>query len=154
MVLVAFTAHAHQFSAGKLTIGHPWTRETPVGADMAVGYMTIANAGAADDVLKGATVDGVGEVMMHQSKVNKGVMSMQPVTGGIPIPAGGKAVLAPGGYHLMFTNLKRPFTEGESISATLVFEKAGRVPVSFKVEKAGAAMPVHEMPGMPMPMNH
>lgn len=146
MVLAAFAAHAHHFTAGNLEIGHPWTRAT--AGNVGVGYLTVTNKGTASDVLKGATVEGAGSVMIHQSVINDGMASMQPVGGGVVVSGGETVKLAPGGYHLMLMGLKAPLKEGAMVSGTLIFEKAGVVPVGFKVEKAGAVMPAHEMHGM------
>jgi copper(I)-binding protein len=39
----------------------------------------------------------------------------------------------------MFNDLKAPFKVGEPVTGTLVFERAGRVPVNFIVEPIGGA---------------
>lgn len=146
---VAVAAQAHEFTAGKLEIGHPWTRATT--AEVGVGYLTVKNSGKDADTLKGASFAGAESVMIHQSVVKDGMASMQMVHAGVVIPAGGEVKFAPGGYHLMLMGLKAPLKEGDMISGTLVFDKAGVVPVGFKVEKAGATVPAHEMmPGMKM----
>ena len=67
-----------------------------------------------------------------------GVMKMRPVSKGLEIKPGDAVVLKPGGYHLMFVGLKKPFEEGQHVKATLKFEKAGSVPVNFLVEGLGA----------------
>lgn len=41
--------------------------------------------------------------------------------------------LKPGGYHVMFMNVKQPFKEGETVKAALTFEKAGTVEIEFVV---------------------
>ena len=59
----------------------------------------------------------------------------------------------------MFTGLKRGLRKGETVDGTLVFERAGTVPVRFEVEGIGAKGPAggdaaghagHSMPGMDM----
>ena len=47
---------------------------------------------------------------------------------------GGETVLAPGGYHVMITGLPSGPAEGDRIDATLTFETAGDVDVTFNVE--------------------
>jgi copper(I)-binding protein len=59
-------------------------------------------------------------------------MAMHAIEG-IDVPAGGEAVLKPGGYHIMLINLAREPREGESISVTLVFAQAGELEVLFQV---------------------
>jgi copper(I)-binding protein len=43
----------------------------------------------------------------------------------------------------MLFGLKQPLKEGEHFSATLLFEKAGRVPVTFTVRGLGAGAHAH-----------
>ena len=67
-----------------------------------------------------------------------GMMRMRELTDGLPVPARGKVVLAPGGYHLMFIKPKRALVEGERFTATLRFRDAGKVSVTFTVRGMGA----------------
>ena len=68
----------------------------------------------------------------------------QVLPNGLNIPAHSTVRLAPGGYHIMFTRLKKPLEKGETISATMTFEKAGPIVVQFPVEGIGA-MGDHKM---------
>ena len=43
--LTAGAAAAQEFKVGSLEIDHPWSRATPKGAKVAVGYLTIKNTG-------------------------------------------------------------------------------------------------------------
>jgi periplasmic copper chaperone A len=47
--------------------------------------------------------------------------------------------LKPGGAHLMFVDIQRPFKDGEKVPATLKFEKAGEVKIDFHVGRIGAS---------------
>lgn len=132
-------AHAYDFAAGALAIGHPYVRATPPNAPVAGGYMTIDNAGDAADRLIGATADFAGRVEIHEMSMMDDVMVMRPLDDGLEIPAGGQVELKPGGYHLMFMDLKETLAEGELRPVTLSFEKAGDVSVTFAVETIGAA---------------
>jgi copper(I)-binding protein len=67
---------------------------------------------------------------------------MKPVDA-VVIAPNGRLELKPGGYHLMLSGLKRPLREGERFAAALVFEKAGRVAVTFTVRGMGAEMHHH-----------
>ncbi|MBZ9872733.1 copper chaperone PCu(A)C [Mesorhizobium sp. BR1-1-9] len=134
---------AHEFKAGDLEIGHPWSRATPAGAKVAGGYFTITNKGNAPDRLLSISSDVSEKAELHEMGVKDGVMTMRPVVGGLEIPAGGKVALAPGGYHLMFVGLKRQPKQGEEFAATLTFEKAGAVNVEFAVEGMGGGMDDH-----------
>ena len=73
--------------------------------------------------------------------VNNGVMTMRPLDNGLTIAAGQTVKLAPGGYHLMMSDLKSPLKAGEKVPVTLNFEKAGSVTVTLEVERVGAQGP-------------
>ena len=129
---------AHEFKAGDLEIGHPWSRATPQGAKVAVGYLTLKNNGAEPDRLVAATGEIAVKTEIHEMVVDgNGVMTMRPVEGGLAIPAGGSVELKPGGLHIMFIDLKQGAKEGEKFKGTLTFEKAGSVDVEFAVEAMG-----------------
>lgn len=129
---------AHEFKAGDLEIGHPWSRATPEGAKVAAGYFKISNSGAEADRLVAVTGEIAGRTEIHEMAVDAdGVMTMRPLAGGVEIPAGGAVTLEPGGIHVMFMDLKQGPKEGERFKGTLTFEKAGSVDVEFAVEAMG-----------------
>jgi hypothetical protein len=143
-ILLAATlppATAQEFKAGDLTIDRPWSRATPPGAKVAGGYMTIMNKGTAPDRLVGASTSAAGRVEIHEMSMKDNVMTMRPVSGGLAIEPGKSVALAPGGYHLMMMDLKAPLKKGDKLSATLEFEKAGKVEVTFDVQAVGAQSP-------------
>ena len=134
-------AIAHEFKVGDLEIEHPWSRATPPGAKVAGGYFTVINKGSAPDRLLSISSDISDKAELHEMGVKDGVMTMRPVAGGLEIPAGGKVILGPGSYHVMFMDLKQPPREGEMFAATLTFEKAGTVTVKFAVQAIGSPPP-------------
>jgi periplasmic copper chaperone A len=136
-------AHAHEYKAGALTIVHPWVRATPKGAQVAGGFVTITNTGSAPDRLVGGAVTGAGRSEVHATSNEGGIARMRPVEGGLEIKPGETVKLAPGGYHLMFMDLKGSFVDGELIEGTLRFEKVGDLPVEFEVQSVGAQAPAH-----------
>lgn len=139
-VLVALSsgAFAHEYKAGDLTIGHPWSRATLPGAKVAAGYLTVTNGGSAPDRLVAATGAIAGKTEIHEMSVDAaGVMTMRPLTAGVDIPAGATVELKPGGMHIMFMDLTGAVKAGEMFKGTLTFEKAGTVDIEFKVEDKG-----------------
>ena len=66
-------------------------------------------------------------------------MRMREIEKGIEIAPGATVELKPGGYHVMFLDLKAPFENGAKVPATLVFEKAGTIAVDFRIEAMGAS---------------
>ena len=132
--------HAHPAPAadGLLALSPAWSRATPPGAKVGGGYITIENKGTAPDRLISATADVAGIVEIHEMAVIDGVMRMRALDKGLEIGPGGKVELKPGGFHIMFINLKRQLKEGETVKGELVFEKAGRKPVEYRVMPIGA----------------
>jgi copper(I)-binding protein len=162
IVLAAFLslatppALAQQFKAGDITIDKPWSRATPKGAAVAVGYFVVHNHGAAPDKLTGGSADFADSVSVHEMSMDNGIMRMRELPGGLDIPANGEVKLAPNGYHVMFTGLKRQLKKGETVKVDLTFEHAGTVPVAFQVGgvgdsgPAGGVKPDDPMKGMKM----
>ncbi len=128
---------AHEFKAGDLQIGHPWTRATPTGASTAAGYLKVTNSGKEADRLVGGSAEGIGKVEVHEMTMDNNVMKMRQLKDGMEIKPGETVELKPGAAHLMMIGVKAPFKEGTMVRGTLTFEKAGSVPVEFKVEAMG-----------------
>jgi copper(I)-binding protein len=120
-----------------ITIENAYTRATAPGQQVAGGFLKIQNKGNAPDQLISASSSAAGEVQLHEMAMEGNVMKMRQVKD-IAIPANGAVELKPGGYHLMFLNLKGPFVAGETIPVKLKFAKAGDVEVKFPVNAAGA----------------
>jgi len=129
--------------AGDLKLETPWTRATPPNAMVGGGYLTITNTGSEPDRLIAAASPIAAKVEIHDMKVENGIMTMRPVSGGLVIPAGETVTLAPGGLHVMFVKLTGPMKQGERVAATLTFEKAGAVEIMFPVAAIGASKPDH-----------
>ena len=143
--LVGFSALANDYTAGPLKLEQPWTRATPGGAKIAGGYLKITNNGTAADRLVSATSVGADHVEIHEMSMTDGVMKMRPLTDGLAIKPGETVELKPGGFHMMFMGIKQPLKQGDTLKATLKFEKAGTVDVSFGVNAIGATgEPAHK----------
>jgi len=122
-------------------ISEGWATVTPGGAKVAAGYLKISNPGTAPDTLVSVSSQRAAKVDVHEMKMDGAMMSMAPVTGGLVVPAGGTVAFAPGGLHLMFTDITAPFMEAEIIPVTLTFEKAGVVPATLTVRAPEPAAP-------------
>lgn len=131
------SAWAHDYTAGDIKVDHPWVRATAPGQPHGAGYMTIQNQGDAADRLVSVSSDAAARVELHTIETENGVAKMRQMPDGIPVAAKGEVKLAPGGYHVMFLNLTQPFKQDEEIPATLTFEKAGEVAVTFQVMPIG-----------------
>ena len=70
-----------------------------------------------------------------------GVMTMREIEGGLPIASSATVKLAPGGFHLMLVDIKKPLKQGDTVTVTLNFEKAGKKAVKLSVLGVGAKGP-------------
>jgi copper(I)-binding protein len=129
LCVAASSVTAHEIKFGGLVVVHPWARQASTGETN--GYMKIANHGTEDDRLTRVTADIGGKVILCD--VKQGVMIELPE--GIPIPAGKTVELNSKSFHIMFEDVKSPPTGGTEFSGTLIFEKAGTLPVDFEVEE-------------------
>jgi copper(I)-binding protein len=132
------TAGVATFKLGDLTVTSPWTRATPGGAKIAGGYLKITNNGTSVDRFVSGKSDATDHVEIHEMSMTDGVMKMRPLPNGLEIKPGETVELKPGGYHLMFMDLKRPLKQGDTFKATLQFEKAGSLDVNFDINALGA----------------
>lgn len=139
LLALAMPAIAHDYKIGSLKIDHPWTRATPGGAKVGGGFMKITNTGTETDRLVGGSAEIAKAFEVHEMKMEGNVMKMRALEKGLEIKPGETVELKPGGYHVMFIDIRSPFKEGEQIKGQLVFEKAGKVDVDFKIEGRGAS---------------
>ena len=122
----------------------------PPGANGAA-YMTLTNDGDNDVQLVGASSDVAEAAELHETTTEGGAMSMQQVEG-VDIPAGGEAVLEPGGYHVMLIEVNTELVEGDTVELTLTFDGAGDQTVSAEVVPTGD-MPMMDMGSEGMEMS-
>jgi periplasmic copper chaperone A len=134
-------AAAETYAAGSIEVANPWARATPKGASIGGAYMTITNKGPEADRLTSISSPVAGKLEVHQMSMDKGVMSMRPVAGGLEIKPGQTVVLNPESFHLMLIGLKQPLVQGERVKATLDFAKAGKLDLEYVVESMGAQGP-------------
>jgi periplasmic copper chaperone A len=141
LTAVAPAAAAGDYDVGSIHISQPWSRATAKGATAGAGYMTITNKGTAPDKVSCVADDASAQCEIHSMTMEGGVMKMRPVEGGLEIKPGESIMLKPGGYHVMFRELKHPLEQGAAVKATLKFEHAGTVEVDYPVLAIGAAAP-------------
>ncbi|QFU07970.1 hypothetical protein PARPLA_02490 [Rhodobacteraceae bacterium THAF1] len=139
--LCATALSAHDYSVGKITINHPYIAESAGMARTAAGYMTVTNAGDTPDRLIAARAEGVPTTMIHETVMEGDIAKMMHLEA-VEIGAGESIIFQPAGRHVMFMGLDgTPLKDGDTLNATLVFETAGDVDVTFNVEpRDGTAM--------------
>ena len=120
----------------QVEIENAWSRATAPGASVAAGYLIVRNKGASPDRLVGARSPAAAKVETHVTVREGDIMRMREVKG-YDLPPGAAFELKPGGAHLMFVDVRRPFKEGDRIPVTLRFERAGEKTVEFRVGRLG-----------------
>ena len=143
----AAAAHAQDFTAGNLLIGHPCARASV--ASNGVVYLTITNNGQKADRLTAVSTPMAKTAELHTThEMENGVMDMASLAD-VEIKQGAPAVFRPGGNHVMLIGLAHPLKQGERFPMTLTFEQAGQVTVDVLVEAAGAMAPISPTAGAP-----
>jgi copper(I)-binding protein len=156
--LVALSASAFALGASaqaqqnraSITVETPWARATPPGAPTGAVYLIVHNGGSSDDRLIAVSTPAAKKADLHTHIMDGDIMKMRAVPN-IRIPAGKDVRLAPGGYHVMLTDLNHPLKRGDTLRLTLTFEKAGKIAVTAPILAAGALGPTgaggHPMSG-------
>lgn len=97
-------------------------------------YFRILNHADQDDRLVSASSPDAGHVMLMNNTMDaNGVMKMGDLPDGIALPGGGSHVLEPGADHVMLMAPTRAIQDGETVTVTLIFERAGPVTVTIPV---------------------
>jgi copper(I)-binding protein len=142
LALISVQVLAHTHEKGDIQVRHPWSRATPPGAKVAVGYMEIRNVGTQPDRLLSATTPVAQRVEMHVTQRDGEVMKMREVKT-FEIPARERYTLRPGGAHLMLVDLVQPLKMGERFTIRLRFERAGELEIEVEVQEIGSRHPRH-----------
>ena len=132
LVVVTTSAMAHDYTAGSIHVTHPWSLALPDVARNGAAYMNISNRGETVDRLIDVSSPIAERVSLHGHTMKDGIVRMRPVET-IDVEPSTSSVLAPGGLHIMLTDLKEPLTVNKSFLLTLTFEKAGKIDVEIVV---------------------
>lgn len=134
LLLVACTGAA---DGGAITVSDARV-PVPAGANGAA-YLTLANDGEVADRLTAAATDAAEAVEIHETSLDDGSMAMRQVDS-VEVPAGGTAVLEPGGLHLMLVGVTTDLEDGDTVTLTLTFARAGEQTVDAEVVPPGGGM--------------
>jgi periplasmic copper chaperone A len=138
ILLASAAAFAEDFSAGGLRIEQPWARATAGNLKTGAAYLRIRNEGSEPDRLLRVETPVAERAVLHRTEMTNGVARMFHMQS-VEVAPGATASLSPeNGNHVMLEGLKQPLKRGETVPLTLVFEKAGQINVTMKVEAAGA----------------
>lgn len=127
----------------QIRVENAWSRATPPGVMIGVGYMTIHNGSPMADRLVGGESAAAQKVETHVTVRDGDISHMRPVAG-YDIPPNGTFELGPGGAHLMLTGLKAPLKAGDRVPVVLRFERAGELKADLRVEPMGSSEGAHK----------
>jgi copper(I)-binding protein len=137
-------------TAQTVTVADAWVRAT-VAAQRATGAFLKLTVQGADATLIAASSPVASVTQIHEMAMSEGVMRMREVTGGVPLKAGERFELKPGGYHIMMMDLKQPVKAGDRVPLTLIFKQANGQQTTTQVDaevrglNGQAAMPHGKM---------
>ena len=128
--------------AETLNITEAWVREAPPTSAVNAAYMHIANPGAKEQVITGASSPQFDTVEIHRTEIVDGMARMLPQER-LVIPANGSVSLEPNGLHLMLIQAKQPLQAGEHVEINLSLDGGATQKVDAEVR-----------PGMAEGMDH
>ncbi|MBV9118210.1 MAG: copper chaperone PCu(A)C [Acetobacteraceae bacterium] len=137
--LAASVAAVPAAAEGAIDVSRAWTPAVGQARVDAPIYMTVTNHGDAPDSLVRVRcpADLADATEKHATDRGEGGTAMREVKS-LAVPAGGTVTLAPDGSHLMLLNVREPLREGQTFRCSLVFQKAGTIPVEVRVAPGGA----------------
>lgn len=138
LALAALLVASFGAQALEVHVMQAWSRATPPGMDVAVGYLTLHNGGDKPARLVAIASPRAAGVEMHETRIENGISSMRPV-GELIVPPGGMVRFEPNGKHLMLVGLKMPLQAGEHVPVSFTFEGEQPVTAELVVRPLGAA---------------
>jgi copper(I)-binding protein len=128
-------------TADAVTVVNPWVRVAirPEGSDApdappvnSAAYLVLANGTDAGDALVSVETEIADTAEIHSVTMDDGVMRMRPVDS-LAVPAGGEAVMEPGGYHVMLIGIHRALAEGDTVALHLHLRSGAVIDVTAPV---------------------
>lgn len=120
----------------QVSVTDPWVRAT-VPQQKATGAFMQLNSANGTRLVDARSP--VARAEIHEMAVQDHVMRMRQISG-LDLPAGQSVALKPGGYHIMFFDLKQPVKEGDVIPLTLVFEDKDRKRETLELQVPARAL--------------
>ena len=120
-----------------IEVSNAWTPASAQTRIDAPVYMTIANHGDGPDSLVRLRCPVADFAEKHVTDRGEGGFAMREVKA-IAVPPGAVTTLEPRGAHLMLLHTKQALQPGETFTCSVVFQKAGAVPVEVTVAPGGA----------------
>lgn len=121
-------------AANPISIENAWARAVPPNMKNSAAFMLLKNTSDEARAAVSASSNVSDRTELHSHTNDNGVMRMRQVER-IDIPAGGSAVLEPGGYHVMLIGLRQPLAPGDEIAIELTFDDGSTERANVPVQK-------------------
>lgn len=118
-------------------IDQAWVRLSPNKDSPSAGYF-VAHGGDAGVQIRGVLTAYAVRVEMHESVMDKGVMTMKPIDS-VDVPAKGEVAFAPGGKHLMLWGINDAAVNQGKMELTFLMSDGKRLLVDAVIRKPEAA---------------
>jgi copper(I)-binding protein len=119
-------------SAG-VRVADGWVRGMPGGAPSA-GYLTLHNDSDRKVTITGVASPDFAMVHLHESYTGNDGNSRMRMVSRLEVPAHGEVRLAPGGYHLMLMQSKRPLKPGDTVTIQFRFDDGATLSIPLTVK--------------------
>ena len=117
-----------------------WARETVPGTNSSALFATLQNTTRKPSQLVSVQVEGVEKAELHTHNQDGGMMRMRRVTS-IDVGARASVSLAPGGFHVMLFQLKKPLRAGDVLPVVFNFSNGEKVEAMAQVMGMGQSLP-------------
>lgn len=108
----------------KIKVSNAWIPANPPGVKVFAAYLTVHNQSDKTLTVNGFISKPFDKVEMHQTRIIKGVASMQKIER-IEIKPGEKFHFKPGGYHLMLFRPAFLIRQGARIRLVMKYNRTG-----------------------------
>ncbi|MEK6542325.1 MAG: copper chaperone PCu(A)C [Pseudomonadota bacterium] len=136
----------HSQIAEHVTATGATVRFNPNALAPSAAYFTLTG-GASDAVLIGASSPDLERAELHESRMDGGMMTMEPIAR-LPIPAGEQVVFRQGGKHVMLFGISEAARTRGNLALTLDFADGPdqSVVLAFPAQAAEAPVPAPTAP--------
>lgn len=115
-------------------VEEPWILEPPGGTTSMAGYGVLHNPTDQAVVVAGVDSPAFERIQLHETRVENGQARMSAVDS-LTLPAGGRAVMHPGGLHLMLMAPETALRAGDQAEIRFRLADGGALKVTFPVRK-------------------
>ena len=139
-------AAAAETAADAVAVENVYVREVPPVSQTSAAFMTLKNSGAENHAVVAARSPAAAIVELHTHVMGDDGMHRMREVEKVEVPAGGEAVLQPGGLHVMLINLTAPLKAGQQVELTLVYADDSEETVMAEVKTVESTMMMHKKP--------